>query len=481
MIETKSRIPVVAAALAVLALGVGLGYWWAERRAVQVSPDAGAQVQRRVLFYRNPMGLPDTSPVPKKDPMGMDYIPVYEGDGSGGGTASGGIALSPEKIQTLGVLTEAARRGRWTQQVRAVGRLTAPETGLSTVTTKVEGWIETLHVDSTGQPVRRGQALMSLYSPELVSAQQELLIALSARSRLGDGRAEAVAGADAIAAAARDRLRNWDIGKDAIARLEQTGEIRRTLVLTAPADGIVLERMATLGMRVMPGERLFEIANLSKMWLLADVFEQDLSAVTTGSDVLIEVASEPGRVRKGRVEFVYPTLNEMTRTTQVRVVIDNADGALRPGMFATAVISSTGVTDVVSVPSLALLDTGERQLVFVEAGTGRFQPRTVVAGRRADGRIEVVSGLATGEKVVTRANFLIDAESNLRSAIGGLSPHAGHDGVSQPNAATTRGEPAAGASDSNAHQGHAIQPSAEDHRGHGMQPSPEDHRGHESH
>lgn len=404
----------------------------------------------------------------------MAYIPVYEGEETGGGGASGGVVLSPEKIQTLGVLTEPVQRGPWLQKVRAVGRLTATEPGLSTVTTKVEGWIEALYVNSTGQQVRRGQALMALYSPELVSAQQELLIALSGRSRLSAGRSEAVAGAEAIVTAARERLRNWDIGPEAIARLEKTGEIRRTLVLTAPADGVVLERMATLGMRVMPGERLFEIADLSEVWLLADVFEQDLSAITIGSEAAIEVTSEPGRRRAGRVEFIYPTLNEMTRTTQVRVVIDNRDGALRPGMFATAEISSTGEANVLSVSSLALLDTGERQLVFVDAGAGRFQPREVRGGRRADGRIEILAGLAEGDKVVTRANFLIDAESNLRSAIGGLSPHSGQGETGKPAAEPGR----------NGNGSPVQMPNAAGAPGAGTtsrKPVVEDHQGHESH
>ncbi len=246
------------------------------------------KAEKRVLFYRNPMGLPDTSPVPKKDQMGMDYIPVYEGEEAGGAAGSGGIALSPERIQTLGVTTEPVTDSRWTQKVRAVGRLTAAEPGLSTVTTKIDGWIEKLYVNSTGQAVRRGQPVMALYSPELVSAQQELLVAMASRRRL-EAPAEAVRGADAVIASARDRLRNWDIGPRAIAQLEQTGEVQRTLVLGAPASGVVLERMATLGMRVMPGERLFEIADLSRVWLLTDVFEQDLGVVTIGSDVAIEV------------------------------------------------------------------------------------------------------------------------------------------------------------------------------------------------
>lgn len=421
------RMPVLALALAAaLTLGAGGGYWIAQRGmsegAARESPASSAE--RRILYYRNPMGLPDTSPVPKKDPMGMDYIPVYEGEESGVASAEGGIALSPERIQTLGVLSEPARRAPWRQTVRAVGRVIAPEPGLFTINTKIDGWIEKLHVNSTGRAVRRGEPLLALYSPELVSAQHELLAVLRGRAGLEGG--SGFEGIQDLIEAARERLRSWDIAEADIRALEQTGRVQRTLTLYAPGSGIVTSRMATLGMRVMSGAPLFEIADLSLVWLLIDVYEQDLPAVRVGADAAIEIAAEPGRTRHGQVEFVYPTLNEMTRTTQVRVVVDNADGELSPGMFATATLRSDDGAPVVSVPTLALLDSGERQLVFIDAGGGRYVPREVTAGRRADDRVEVLGGLEAGEPVVTRANFLLDAESNLRSAVAGLSPHGSH-------------------------------------------------------
>ncbi|MFN3842523.1 MAG: efflux RND transporter periplasmic adaptor subunit [Rehaibacterium terrae] len=434
----------LAAALA-LALGVAIGRLSAPTHA----PVDGVRVdgERRVLYYRNPMGLPDTSPVPKKDPMGMDYIPVYEGEEDG--TAQGGIALSPERIQTLGVRTEPAVLAAWQHSVRAVGRFEAAESGLATVTTKFEGWIERLHVNAVGQRVRAGEPLMAVYSPELVSAQREYLVALDARRRLAEAGPDARHGAEALVEAARQRLRYWDIPAAAIARLERTGEVQRTLVLHAPVDGIVLQRMATLGMRAMPGERLFEIADLSELWLMIDVFEQDLDAVVPGAGVAIEVAAEPGRTRHGRVDFVYPVLDEGTRTTRVRVRVDNADGRLRPGMYATAALRADDTAPRLSVPDLAVLDSGLRRLVIVAHDGGRFEPREVRAGRRAEGRIEILDGLRAGERVVTRANFLIDAESNLRAAIAGLAPgrdaddshdgHDEHDGPDMPPAPSASG------------------------------------------
>ncbi|RPH98909.1 MAG: efflux RND transporter periplasmic adaptor subunit [Lysobacterales bacterium] len=382
---------------------------------------------RQVLYYRNPMGLPDVSAVPKKDPMGMDYIPVYAGEGPTGPSSQGSVALSAERIQTLGVLTEEAKLMPWVRTVRAVGRFEPAEPALSTVTTKFEGWIERLYVNAVGQQVRAGEPLMAIYSPELVSSQQEYLVALDARRRLDGARAEALVGADALVQAARERLRNWDISVEAIARLDETGQVQRAVVLHAPADGVVLQRTAITGMRVMAGERLLEIADLSRLWLVVDVFEQDLGAVAQSAEASFETTAEPGRTRTGTVDFIYPVVDESTRTTRVRIVVENPEGTLRPGMYATVTLSDVAPDPVLGVSDLAVLDTGERRLVLVALGEGRFESRDVTTGRRADGRVEILAGLDPGEQVVTRANFLIDAESNLRAASAGLSPHAGHD------------------------------------------------------
>jgi Cu(I)/Ag(I) efflux system membrane fusion protein len=366
---------------------------------------AGAASERRVLYYRNPMGLPDTSPVPKKDSMGMDYTPVYEGEDSGTPT----VTVSADKVQKLGVRTETVTRRTLTRQVRAVGTVQVDERLVFVVAPKFEAWIERLIADTTGAVVRKGQPLMEVYAPELVLAQQEYLIA----RRNG--------GAD-LAEAALQRLRNLDIGADDIERLRKTGQVTRTLAYRAAGDGVVLEKTAVRGMRFMPGETLFRIADLSRVWLVADVFEQDLGLVRLGQRAEVAVNALPGRPFSGTVGFIYPALTAESRTGKVRIELDNRDGLLRPNLYATVHLNAdVAATPQLAVPDSALLDTGTRQIVLVEAGEGRYEPREVTVGVRADGFIQIAGGLAEGERVVVRANFLIDSESNLRAALGGFA------------------------------------------------------------
>lgn len=368
----------------------------------------------KVLYYRNPMGLPDTSPVPKKDPMGMDYVPVYEGEDS----ASGAVTISPDKVQKLGVRTEAARRRIVSRQVRAVGTVQVDERRLFVVAPKFEAWIETLLVDTTGATVRKGQPLMEIYSPELVLVQQEYLVA----RRSGDG--------GQLAEASLQRLRNLDIPEEEIERLRKTGKVSRSLTYRAVAGGVVLEKGAVRGMRFMPGEALYRIADLSNVWLIADVFEQDLGYIKPGQEVDVTVNSLPGRSFTGKVSFVYPTLTAESRTGKVRIELPNADGLLKPNLYATVHLNgdlnvSPGATAELAVPDSALLDTGRRQAVLVETGEGRYEPRDVRAGARADGYVQILAGLEEGERVVVRANFLIDSESNLRAALSAFGGSGG--------------------------------------------------------
>ncbi|PWC34937.1 efflux RND transporter periplasmic adaptor subunit [Azospirillum sp. TSO22-1] len=362
----------------------------------------GAPAQPKVLYYKNPMGLPDTSPVPKKDPMGMDYVPVYEGED----TASGTVTISPDKVQKLGVRTDAVTRRAIARPVRAVGTVQVDERRLFVVAPKFEAWIENLLVDTTGAPVRKGQPLMEVYSPELVLAQQEYLVAR--KSGGGD-----------LAEASLQRLRNFDVPEEEIERLRRTGKASRTLTLRAAAGGVVLEKAAVKGMRFMPGETLYRIADLSGVWLIADVFEQDLGFVKPGQEADVTVNSLPGRAFSGKVGFVYPTLTAESRTGRVRIELPNADGLLRPNLYATVHLNADlGAGAELAVPESALLDTGRRQAVLVEVGEGRYEPREVKAGARADGFVQISAGLDEGERVVVRANFLIDSESNLRAALG---------------------------------------------------------------
>jgi membrane fusion protein, copper/silver efflux system len=380
------------------------------------APAAASGGERKILYYRNPMGLPDTSPVPKKDSMGMDYIPVYADEGSG--AVPGTVTISPARIQMLGVRTEAASLRPMAHIVRAVGTVAADERRIGVVNPKFEGWIEQLHASTTGQAVRRGEALLEVYSPDLVLAQREYLVARSAAADMAHADAMARDNANAIAAAALSRLKNWDISADQIARLQRTGVATRTLTLSAPIGGIVMEKPALQGLHFGAGDMLYRIVDLSTVWLMADVFEQDLAQIRPGQSATITVQAYPGRVFEGRVAFVYPTLNAQTRTAKVRIEVPNPDLLLKTDMYATVEIAAPiQSATVLAVPDSAVLDTGTRQTVLVDRGEGRFEPRAVKLGPRADGYVAVLEGLRDGEKVVTGANFLIDAESNLRAAL----------------------------------------------------------------
>jgi Cu(I)/Ag(I) efflux system membrane fusion protein len=316
--------------------------------------------------------------------------------------------------------------------LRAVGQFQLDERRLHTVTTKFEGYIEKLHVNATGQPVKRGQPLMEVYSPELVSAQEEYLIAWNGRQSLSSGTEESLGGVSRLAESALKRLRNWDISDAQLQRLKKDGKATRTLTLYSPANGVVLEKMAVAGIRFMPGEPLFKIADLSSIWLLADVFEQDLALVHVGQSVNISVNAYPDKVLTGKVSYIYPTVTPETRTAKIRVELDNPNGILKPEMYATVQLASGhGKADALMVPDSAVLDSGTRQIVLVQRAEGLFESREVKLGMRGNGYVEVIEGISAGENVVVSANFLIDAESNLKAAIGGFG-HSAHGNQDKP-------------------------------------------------
>jgi membrane fusion protein, copper/silver efflux system len=377
------------------------------------APKSGSS-DRRILYYRNPMGLPDTSPTPKKDSMGMDYLPVYA-DEAAQSDPPGTVRISPGRLQTLGVRTQAAEmRPAAARAIRATGILQFDERRLATVTTKAPGWIEHLTVAATGDPVRRGQVLAEIYSPDLVASEEEYLIA----SRMGP----------AVAGAAVQRLRALDIPEQEIARLRRTGKSSRRIAVVAPADGVVIDKPVQQGMRVDAGEALYKTADLSDIWLIAQVQEQDLGAVRPGERALAHFVAFPGRTFEGVVDFIYPSLSAETRTARVRVVIPNPDEALRAGMYASVEIKATaGDEPVLSIPNSAVLDTGTHQVVLVARGEGRFEPRAVRLGVHGDDWVQVLEGVKPGEQVVVGANFLIDAESNMRAALQGFAAGAKTD------------------------------------------------------
>jgi Cu(I)/Ag(I) efflux system membrane fusion protein len=378
----------------------------------------GPPAPAKILYYRNPMGLSDTSPVPKKDAMGMDYAPVYADEASDAGT----VRISPDKVQKLGVRTETVTERRMDHAVRAVGTVAADERRLSIVNAKFDGWIEKLTVGTTGQAVKRGEKMAEVYSPDLVLAQQEYLIARQASEGGQGGDASVRASSKAIADAALQRLRNWDLSTDQLVR---SGTVSRTLTLRAPTAGQVVDKPAVVGMHFAPGDTLFKLADLSTVWVMADIFEQDLGLIQPGTEAKISIKAYPGRSFTGRVDFIYPTIAPETRTGRIRIQVANSDGLLKTDMSATVELAApVAPTPMVAVPDSAVLDTGARQVVLIERGEGRYEPRTVKLGAHADGYVVVQSGVAAGDKVVVGANFLIDAESNLRAALQGFTAPA---------------------------------------------------------
>ena len=321
------------------------------------------------------------------------------------------VHLSAEQERALGVTYSSVTRGPVTREIRTVGEILTPETSLAEVTTRVEGFVEELAVTTTGEQVRRGQPLLTLYSPVLVAAQEELLAAQRLRAAVNPGDSVAVRNAELLIEASRQRLAQWNMPEESVVEVASTGDARRLVTLRSPATGIVLEKMVVSGQRVMPGMPLYRIADLSTVWVEGDVFEQDLRFVRLGVEAHIEVATYPGEHLMGRVSFIYPTVDPTARTNHIRIELANPGLTLKPGMFATIYLDAP-LRDAITVPSSAVIATGERNLVFVRE-EGMLVPRSVVTGVRAGDRIEILEGLTVGETIVRSANFLVDAESRL--------------------------------------------------------------------
>jgi Cu(I)/Ag(I) efflux system membrane fusion protein len=377
---------------------------------------AAAATERKILYYRNPMGLADVSPVPKKDSMGMDYIPVYEGDEDDGKI----VKVSLGKIQRSGVRTEAVASRRIVNPVRAVGTVAFDERRLTVVTLRSEGYIEDLFVNATGQPVRAGDPLFRVYSAEIQRAQVDLIVAMRAVQR-GTGGSDVERSFEG----AMQRMRNLGVPESRIREVRETGTNPRTIDWPAPATGTVITKRIINGQRIAAGEELYRIADLSNMWVIADVSEHDIAAIRIGTRASLVFHAYMDREVEGVVTFIYPEFKPETRTARVRIEIPNPDGRLRADMYADVVFHpDEGATPVATVPASAVIDSGTRQIVLVAKGEGRFEPRPVKLGRRGDGHVEILSGVASGEEVVTSANFLIDAESNLRAALQAFTAEA---------------------------------------------------------
>ncbi len=352
----------------------------------------------------------------RQDSMaGMDMSDTPSADS---GAERAPVHLSVEQARAIGVTFAVVQRGPLSRAVRTVGQVVPAEPSLADITTKIDGFVEQLAVNATGIAVRRGQPLLTLYSPMLVAAQEELLAARRLAAAVDSTAPEGWRNAQALVDASRRRLAYWDISTAQIERLERTGEVTKTLTLDAPFNGIVLEKMVVQGQAVMPGMKLYRLADLSTVWIEAAVFEQDLAHVRVGAPVRADFAAYPGRPFSGRVSFVWPTVDTESRSTRVRVVFANPGGALKPGMYATLSIDAPIGVDVLSVPAEAVVMTGERNLVFVVNDEGALAPREVTVGSRAGDRLQLLAGVVAGERVVASANFLVDAESRLTTGAG---------------------------------------------------------------
>ena len=370
-------------------------------------PTAPSGGPRRILYYRNPMGLPDVSPTPKKDSMGMEYIPVYEGEDHDGAS----IKISPGKIQRIGVKSEPAILRVIAEPVSAPGSIQLDERRIAVISMRSETFIEKVENVTTGSEVRKGQPLMRIYNPAIVAAAADYVATLNMRT-------------DSAVRGGRQKLLNLALPESVLTEMERTRQVPLTFTWVAPRDGIVLERNVVEGMRVMPDNVLFRIADHSIIWALVDVPEAQLAAVVENQPVIVRVRSYPEKRFPGKVALVYPHLNPSTRTVTVRIELPNPDFVLRPDMYAEAEIDTGSGQPVLSVPDSAVIDSGDRQLVILDKGEGRFEPRPVKLGRRGVGYVEIREGVAKGEAVVTSANFLIDAESNLKSALKSLTAGA---------------------------------------------------------
>ena len=369
-----------------------------------------AQSERKLLFYRNPMGLPDTSPVPKKDSMGMDYIAVYEGDEQSGAT----IKVSLDRIQRSGVRTEPAEPRVLVRAVHAMGTVAIDERRATIVTMRSDGYVEDLFVNTTGQRVKAGEPLFRVYSPDIQQALSDLLVAKGWVQR---GPAES-SGSGRSLEGSMQRLRNLGLSENRIREIRDSGSNPRTIDWLAPADGTVITKKIINGQRVVAGEELYRIVDLTKLWVIADVAESDLADIKPGARATVTFRAYRSQPIEGVVTFIYPEVRPETRTVRVRIEVSNPDELLKPDMYTDVVFHvEADRAPVTSVPISAVIDNGTKQIVLVAKGEGRFEPRPVKLGRRGDGHVEIVEGLQQGEEIVTTATFLIDAESNLQSAL----------------------------------------------------------------
>lgn len=405
-----------------LVLGGLTAYWFVKQQIQPMSQDevVAEQIeeQAKPLFYRNPMNPDITSPMPAKDNMGMDYIPVYaENKAAMDMAPTGTVKIDPVTVQNMGVRTAIAKTATLSHEIRAMGRVAYDEEHITRLHPKTEGWIEKLFIDKTGTTVKTGTMLLSIYSPQLVTSAQEYLLALKSLQTLENSPFEDISfGAKQMAKAARERLEFLDVPEHQIRDLEQTGDIKKNIHIHSPFNGVVINIGAREGQHVSPATELYMLADLTKVWVFADVFESDLPWVNVGDKVEMTLTGIPGKVFKGSLSYIYPYAEAKTRTIKVRLVFDNEDLLLKPDMFANVTINTKRQANAITIPSEAIVRSGERDQVFVVREQGKFEPRTVKVGLTAEGLTQITEGVDVGEEVVTSSQFLIDSESKLRES-----------------------------------------------------------------
>lgn len=384
------------------------------KTTVQKSEQTG---ERKILYWQAPMNPTEIYDKPGKSAMGMDLIPVYEDQGakSSGGT----ITIDPATVQNMGVRVRPVRRTEFSRHVRTIGNIDYDEKKLYTVTTKISGWIEKLYVDYTGQQVRKGQPLLEIYSPELVTTQEEYLLALKNKELVKETAFSSIReGAESLVNSTRKRLLYWDIPEQAIKRLEQTGKVSKTIQLQAPANGVVIHKNAVEGMNIKEGMNLYQIADLSTVWVYASIYDNEVPWVKVGQKSQMELSYMPGKLFEGKVSYIYPYLNEKARDVRVRMDFPNPNLELRPGMYANVSLEAHTQSDALVVPTEAVIRSGTRNVVFVARDGGRFEPREITIGEEGEqGELRIISGLLEGEQIVVSAQFMLDSESRLQEAI----------------------------------------------------------------
>ena len=422
--KTKTRIAVLCLTAVVVILyaackgndGTGPAAGPVEKQEKPAVAPAPVLPKKKVM-YRSTMMPKEISDKPGKDSMGMDMVP-FEVEESGTITEVGGriqVKISPERQQLIGIKTANVKSQPVHKLIKAVGRVDYAEPNISIVNLKFDGWIENLYVNSTGRAVRKGELLFDIYSPELVSAEQEYLIALKADKMLGD--------ASSILKSAREKLRLWDVTDSQVEELGRTGQFKKSITVYSPGSGIVIEKNIVQGQKVMSGENLFKIADLSRVWILGEVYEYELPFIKTGQEAKISLSYYPGESFSGRITYIYPYLKPETRTNQIRIEVGNPGLKFKPEMFANLEIHVDYGTKL-TVPADAVLDAGISKIVFIAKGDGYFEPREVKLGVRGEDVYEVLAGVSEGESVVTSANFLIDSESSLKAALNRMTKAA---------------------------------------------------------